>query len=37
MYYESLGCMLSTRDDNEFQLEAQGWNPIHDEKSYYKI
>jgi thiamine-monophosphate kinase len=29
---ESLGCMLSTRDDNEFQLEAQGWNPIRDGK-----
>ena len=29
---ESLGCMLATRDDNEFQLEAQGWNPIRDEK-----
>lgn len=34
---ESLGCMLATRDDNEFQLEAQGWNPIRDEKQYYKI
>lgn len=32
---ESLGCMLATRDDNEFQLEAQGWNPIRDEKQYY--
>lgn len=34
---ESLGCMLATRDDNEFQLEAQGWNPIRDEKQYYMI
>ena len=29
---ESLGCMLATRDDNEFELQAQGWNPIRDEK-----
>jgi thiamine-monophosphate kinase len=23
-----LGCMLITRDDNEFELKAQGWNPL---------
>ena len=23
-----LGCMLVTRDDNEFELKAQGWNPL---------
>ena len=22
------GCMLVTRDDNEFELKAQGWNPL---------
>lgn len=25
---ESLGEMLVTRDDNEFELKAQGWNPL---------
>lgn len=25
-----LGCMLVTRDDNEFELKAQGWNPLKD-------
>ena len=24
----SLGCMLITRDDKEFELQAQGWNPL---------
>lgn len=24
----NLGCMLVTRDNNEFQLQAQGWNPL---------
>jgi len=24
----NLGCMLVTRDSNEFQLQAQGWNPL---------
>lgn len=24
----SLGCMLITRDDQEFELRAQGWNPL---------
>ena len=28
---ESLGCMLVTRDNNEFELQAQGWNPLRDE------
>ena len=23
-----LGCMLITRDDNQFELKAQGWNPL---------
>ena len=23
-----LGCMLVTRDDQEFELKAQGWNPL---------
>nr|MBP7472276.1 thiamine-phosphate kinase [Prevotella sp.] len=25
---ESLGCMLVSRDDKEFDLPAQGWNPL---------
>ncbi len=25
-----LGCMLVTRDNNEFELKAQGWNPLKD-------
>jgi thiamine-monophosphate kinase len=25
---KELGCMLVTRDDNEFELKAQGWNPL---------
>jgi len=28
---ENLGCMLVTRDNNEFELQAQGWNPLRDE------
>lgn len=28
MTKESLGCMLVTRDGNEMQLKAQGWNPL---------
>lgn len=24
----SLGCMLISRDDQEFELQAQGWNPL---------
>lgn len=24
----SLGCMLITRDDQEFEFQAQGWNPL---------
>lgn len=29
---ESLGCALITRDGQEFELEAQGWNPLADQK-----
>ena len=29
---KELGCMLATRDDSEFELQAQGWNPIRDKK-----
>lgn len=25
---EKFGCMLTTRDGNEFELKAQGWNPL---------
>ncbi len=25
---DSLGCMLITRDEQEFELQAQGWNPL---------
>jgi len=25
---DSLGCVLVTRDDQEFELKAQGWNPL---------
>ena len=25
---ESLGAMLITRDNNEFEITAQGWNPL---------
>jgi thiamine-monophosphate kinase len=25
---KELGCMLVTRDDQEFELKAQGWNPL---------
>ena len=28
---ESLGTVLVTRDDNEFELKAQGWNPLSKE------
>lgn len=27
-----LGCALITRDGQEFELKAQGWNPLRDEK-----
>lgn len=27
-----LGCALITRDGNEFELQAQGWNPLQEEK-----
>ena len=27
---KELGCMLVTRDDNEFELKAQGWNSLKD-------
>ena len=27
---QELGCVLVTRDDQEFQLKAQGWNPLQD-------
>ena len=27
---QNLGCMLVTRDNNEFELQAQGWNPLRD-------
>ena len=27
---ESLGRMLITRDGQEFELKAQGWNPLKD-------
>ena len=30
---ESLGHVLVTRDDQEFELKAQGWNPLNGEKS----
>ena len=26
-----LGCALITRDGQEFELKAQGWNPLKDE------
>ena len=26
---EALGCNLITRDGQEFQLKAQGWNALH--------
>jgi len=29
---ESLGTALITRDGNEFELKAQGWNPLKDEE-----
>jgi thiamine-monophosphate kinase len=29
---ESLGCALITRDGQEFELKAQGWNPLKEEK-----
>lgn len=29
---ENLGAMLITRDDKEFELKAQGWNPLFDQK-----
>ena len=29
---ESLGQVLVTRDDQEFELKAQGWNPLRNEK-----
>ena len=29
---ESLGQVLVTRDDQEFELKAQGWNPLRSEK-----
>lgn len=28
-----LGCALITRDGQEFELKAQGWNPLKDEKN----
>lgn len=28
---QQLGCMLVTRDDQEFELQAQGWNPLKGE------
>ena len=28
---EELGCALITRDNQEFQLKAQGWNPLQKE------
>jgi len=30
--HESLGQILVTRDDQEFELKAQGWNPLGSEK-----
>ena len=27
-----LGCVLVTRDNQEFELKAQGWNPLREEK-----
>ena len=29
---EELGCGLITRDGQEFELKAQGWNPLKEEK-----
>jgi len=29
---EELGCALITRDGQEFELKAQGWNPLKDKK-----
>ena len=26
---KELGCMLVTRDNQEFEITAQGWNPLH--------
>ena len=31
--HESLGQVLVTRDDQEFQLKAQGWNPLSSESN----
>lgn len=30
-----LGCALITRDGQEFELKAQGWNPLKEEKSAF--
>ena len=27
-----LGCVLITRDGQEFELKAQGWNPLKENK-----
>ena len=27
-----LGCALITRDGQEFELKAQGWNPLKEDK-----
>ena len=32
-----LGCALVTRDGQEFELKAQGWNPLKENNSYYKM
>ena len=29
---DSLGCVLVTRDDQEYELKAQGWNPLQNDK-----
>ena len=29
---EQLGCALITRDGSEFELKAQGWNPLKNQK-----
>ena len=28
-----LGCALITRDGQEFELKAQGWNPLKEEEA----
>ncbi len=32
-----LGCALMTRDGQEFELKAQGWNPLKEEEAAKSI